>query len=128
MSIILRMILILLSLAFNALVIYMVRVGRAELRYALAWLLMGVVLLVLSCFPNILNWVANAMNVVVPINAAFFFAILFMMSFLIGLTVVISGQKTQIFRLTQLLAIQQKQVDALERRLKALEGEPDDRV
>lgn len=120
MSAVLQIILILLSLVFNALVLNMVRVGRVELRYALAWLLVGFLLLLMSMFPGILNWIAKAMNVVIPINAAFFLAIIFLMSFLIGVTVIVSGHKSRIYKLTQLVAIQEKRISELENKLAAL--------
>lgn len=119
MNIVLRVILILLSLSFNVLVLNMVRVGRAELRYALAWLGVGLVMLVLSVWPRLLNIVARLMNVSIPLNAAFFLAILFLLSILMGLTVVVSGHKSRIYKLTQLVAIQEKRIAELEKKLAA---------
>lgn len=121
MSIVLQIILILLSIGFNLLVLNMVRVGRVELRYALAWLVVGLVLLVLSIWPGLLDRLALAMNVTVPINAAFFLAIVFLMSFLVGVTIVISDHKTKLYRLTQLAAIQEKRIRELEEKLAALQ-------
>ena len=118
MSVVLRIILIVTSLLFNALVLNMVRIGRVEMRYALAWLFVGLSLLLFSIFPNLLSFIARLMGVTIPINAALFLAILFFMSILIGITIVISNHKSRIYKLTQLLAIQEKRIAELEKTVK----------
>ncbi len=118
MSVVLRIILIVTSLLFNALVLNMVRIGRVEMRYALAWLFVGLSLLLFSIFPNLLSFIARLMGVTIPINAALFLAILFLMSILIGITIVISNHKSRIYKLTQLLAIQEKRIAELEKTVK----------
>lgn len=118
MSIVLQCFLIAFSLAFNVLVLYMVRVGRAEMRYALAWLMVGLIMLLLSIFPNLLSLIALVMNVAIPINAAFFLAILLLMSIMMGITIAISGHKSRIYKLMQLVAIQEKRITDLEAQLK----------
>jgi len=117
-SVVLRIILIVTSLLFNALVLNMVRIGRVEMRYALAWLFVGLSLLLFSIFPNLLSFIARLMGVTIPINAALFLAILFLMSILIGITIVISNHKSRIYKLTQLLAIQEKRIAELEKTVK----------
>ena len=115
MSVVLRIILIVSSVLFNALVLNMVRIGRVEMRYALAWLFVGLSLLLFSIFPNLLSFIARLMGVTVPINAALFLAILFLMTILIGITIVVSNHKSRIYKLTQLLAIQEKRIAELEK-------------
>ena len=39
-------------------IINMIREKRLELRYALAWLIVGVGILVLDCFPQLITWLA----------------------------------------------------------------------
>lgn len=118
MSVVLRIILIVSSVLFNALVLNMVRIGRVEMRYALAWLFVGLSLLLFSVFPALLNFIAQLMGVTVPINAALFLAILFLMTILIGITIVVSNHKSRIYKLTQLIAIQEKRIAELERTVK----------
>ena len=120
MNVVLQIILILLSIAFNILVLNMVRIGRVELRYALAWLAVGVVLLILSIWPNLLNLLAGLMNVAVPINAGFFLSIVYLMSFLVGVTIVLSDPTSKLYRLTQLIAIQEKRIRELEAQVSSL--------
>lgn len=118
MSVVLRIILIVSSVLFNALVLNMVRIGRVEMRYALAWLFVGLSLLLFSIFPNLLSFIARLMGVMVPINAALFLAILFLMTILIGITIVVSNHKSRIYKLMQLLAIQEKRIAELEKAVK----------
>ena len=37
-------------------IVNMIRKKRLELRYALAWLVVGGVILVLDCFPKLITW------------------------------------------------------------------------
>ena len=115
MSVVLHLVLIVLGLCFNAFVIYLVRRGSLELKYALGWILVGLLLLVLCVFPMLLNRIAELMGVEIPINAAFFLSILFLMSMLLALTVVVSGHKGRLFRLTQTIALLEKRVAELEK-------------
>lgn len=117
MSVVLHLVLIVLGLCFNAFVIYLVRRGSLELKYALGWILVGLLLLVLCVFPMLLNRIAELMGVEIPINAAFFLSILFLMSMLLALTVVVSGHKGRLFRLTQTVALLEKRVAELEKQL-----------
>ena len=117
MNVVLHLVLIVLGLCFNAFVIYLVRRGSLELKYALGWILVGLLLLVLCVFPMLLNRIAELMGVEIPINAAFFLSILFLMSMLLALTVVVSGHKGRLFRLTQTVALLEKRVAELEKQL-----------
>lgn len=115
MSIVLHLVLVVLALCFNGFVVFLVRRGSLELKYALGWILVGLLLLVLCAFPALLNRIALLMGVEIPINAAFFLSILFLMSMLLALTVVVSGHKGRLFRLTQTIALLEKRVAELEK-------------
>ena len=116
MSIGLRVVLICLALAFNFLVLVMVRKGLAELKYALIWLAVGLALLLLCAFPALLDDIAWLMHIAIPANAAFFLAILFLMIILLVFTVVLSDHKKRICNLTQNIALLEKRIGDLEKK------------
>jgi hypothetical protein len=58
------------------LVIAWVRRGTIREKYAVLWLFLGAVTIVLSGFPQILQWASQQLGVVVPANLIFAMAIL----------------------------------------------------
>ena len=56
-------------------VIEMVRRGQLKERHALWWLVAGILALIIGIFPDLLNGVADAVGVEVPINLVFFVSI-----------------------------------------------------
>ena len=58
-------------------IINMIRKKSLELRYALAWLLVGVGIIVLDLFPGLLEKLSKIMGITNPINMLFFFGFCF---------------------------------------------------
>ena len=58
-------------------IVNMIRKKRLELRYALAWLIVGVGIFVLDCFPQLITWMARTLGIASPINMLVFPGILF---------------------------------------------------
>ena len=73
-----------------SIIINMIRRKRLELRYALSWLLVGVSILILDCFPQLITWLAVQLGIASPINMLFFFGFCFsLVIILLFLTLVI---------------------------------------
>ena len=53
-------------------IVNMIREKKLELRYALAWLGVGIAILVLDCFPQVITWLAIKVGIASPINMLFF--------------------------------------------------------
>ena len=53
-------------------IINMIRKKGLELRYALAWLAVGVGILILDVFPGLINYISQLMGIISPINMLFF--------------------------------------------------------
>ena len=51
-------------------------------------------------------------------NAAFFLGIIFILCMLIGMTIIVSGLKNKIYRLTQVIALLEKRIEGLENKEK----------
>ena len=54
-----------------SIIVNMIRKKRLELRYALAWLIVGVGTLVLDCFPKLIKWISDLVGIAAPVNMFF---------------------------------------------------------
>lgn len=89
-------------------IVNMIRKKRLELRYALAWLIVGGGILVLDCFPKLITWLSRKLGIVSPINMLFFFGFCFSLVIIFVLTVSVSRMSIRIKQLAQELALHEK--------------------
>ena len=92
-----------------AIIINMIRKKKLELRYALAWLLVGVSILVLDCFPNLIAWISKQIGIASPVNMLFFFGFCFSLVIIFTLTMAMSRMSIRIKQLAQELALYKKE-------------------
>jgi len=102
-------------------VLELVRRRRLMERYALLWLLSGIVLLILSTFRGLLEDAARVTGIEYPPSALFFIAFAFVLLLLLHFSVAVSRLADQSKVLAQRLALLEKRV----RDVEALE-EPQD--
>lgn len=86
-------------------IVNMIRKKRLELRYALAWLIVGVGIFVLDCFPQLITWLAGVLGIASPINMLFFLGFCFSLMIIFVLTVAVSRASIRIKQLAQELAL-----------------------
>lgn len=91
----------------------LVRIRRLELKYALIWFLVGILLLIFDLVPILLDTVTFAMGIAVPSNMLMLLGFGFVLMIIFSQTVVISNLTLRIKKLTQELAMVSKQVDDL---------------
>ena len=91
----------------------MVRKRRLELKYALVWFLVAVLLLIFDIFPRLLNGLTSLMGIALPINMLFFLGFGFILMIIFSQTIVISNLTRKDKRLTQEVALLNKRVDEL---------------
>ena len=89
-------------------IINMIRKKALELRYALTWLGVGAVVLVLDVFPEIMGWLARIMGITLPSNMLFFLGFCFSLTIIFGLTIAGSRMSIRIKNLTQEMALYMK--------------------
>ena len=77
MNIRLQIIIAIILIIALCVIVNMIRKKRLELRYALAWLIVGVGTLVLDCFPILTTKLAELIGVASPINMLFFLGFCF---------------------------------------------------
>ena len=99
MNIRLQIIIAIILIIALCVIVNMIRKKRLELRYALAWLIVGVGTLVLDCFPILTTKLAELIGVASPINMLFFLGFCF------------SRVSIRMKQLTQELALYEKKVN-----------------
>lgn len=91
----------------------MVRKKKLELKYALVWFLVAVLLLIFDVFPGLLNGMTNLMGIILPINMLFFLGFIFVLMIVFSQTIIISNLTRKDKRLTQEIALLNKRIDDL---------------
>lgn len=97
---------ILVALGF---IINMIRKKSLELRYALAWLIVGVGVLILDIFPELMTKLAAMLGIYSPVNMLFFLGFCFSLVIIFILTVAVSRMSIRIKNLTQELALHEEE-------------------
>lgn len=95
-------------------VIEMLRRGRLRERHVLAWLIAGIIGLVVAVFPRLLELAAEALGVEVPVNLVFFLGILV-------LFLVCMQQSAELTRFEERTRTLTEQVALLDDRLRQVE-------
>lgn len=101
----LQIIIAVIILAVLVFIINMIRKGQLVLKYALTWMLVGIGILILDFFPNLISDIASLMGVGQPINILFFFGFCFALLLIFVLTVTVSKMSIQIKDLAQQIAL-----------------------
>lgn len=92
-------------------IVNMIRQKKLELRYALSWLCVGIAVLVLDCFPQLITWLSRKIGIASPVNMLFFFGFCFSLIILFVLTIAMSRMSIRIKELTQEIALFEKKID-----------------
>ena len=94
-----------------------------NLRYALTWLLMAFVMLLVAVFPQIITAISRLLGVASDVNTVFVLQGLFVLLILLSLTSIVSKQTNRIRKLAQTQALLEKRVRELEDSLRNLQKE-----
>ena len=90
-------------------IINMVRKKALELRYSLTWLGVGICILILTLFPQIMNKISAIMGIASQMNMLFFLGFCFSLTIIFSLTISVSKMSIQIKDLTQEIALYKKE-------------------
>lgn len=101
-------VIMLLGLTF---VVNMVRRKQIELKYALAWLGAGIMVLLIDCFPQIMDWLSEKLGIASPVNMLFFLGFCFSLVIIFVLTIMVSRMSVRIKRLAQEIALYEYEKD-----------------
>ncbi|WP_433676645.1 DUF2304 domain-containing protein [Microbacterium gorillae] len=96
-------------------VMWMLLTRRMREKYAVLWLLLGLVLLVLGLFPGLLESATRVLGVQLPVNLLFAAAIAVLLGVSLHVSWELSQSEDEARRLAEEVAILGLRVDALER-------------
>lgn len=89
----------------------LVRVRRLELKYALIWFLVGVLVILFAANKDWLQGMSRLLGIELPINMLFFMGFIFVLMIIFTQTIVISNLTRRVKRLTQEVGILNKRID-----------------
>jgi hypothetical protein len=96
---------IVLSIAFLVFVLALLRSYVLPEKYAVLWLIAGVVSVIFSIFPVILNSVSAFFGIAQPINLIFFAGFFLVLLFLMQLTLELARTRDELRKVVQSIAI-----------------------
>jgi len=96
---------ILLSIAFTAYILYATRLTRLDMRYAITWLIVAAGAIFIAIFPNAIIWISYIFQFEATTNLLFIIAIVVLAVIVFRLTVTLSKLEKRIVKLTQTLAL-----------------------
>ncbi|WP_258168180.1 DUF2304 domain-containing protein [Paenibacillus sp. AR247] len=102
------------SLAFAGTILYLIRKRRLREQYALLWLLMSVIMMVLSLFPSLLDEVAQRINIYYAPSLLYLLSVVAVLFILLHLTMAVSTLTHRVIVLTQTLGLQEQRIQKLE--------------
>ncbi|MGI5896953.1 MAG: DUF2304 domain-containing protein [Oscillospiraceae bacterium] len=112
-------------LIYLGVIVVLLKKQKLNLRYALTWLLMAFVMLLVAIFPQIITAISRLLGVASDVNTVFVLQGLFVLLILLSLTSIVSKQTNRIRKLAQTQALLEKRVRELEDSLRNLQKEID---
>lgn len=103
------------SLLILAGIVELLRRRQLGEKYAVLWLVVGVILLIFTIFPNLLPSLARGVGVAVPTNLMFFVCIVFLVGVVLHLSWEVSRLENETRKLAEDQAILRLEVEQLQR-------------
>ena len=92
-------------------VLMLIRKEKLELKYALLWFVLSIILILFACFPSMLTFLSFSLGFELTSNFLFFIAIFFLLLQTLSLSSTVSKQQQAIKNLSQALALLKHQLD-----------------
>ena len=104
----LRIALILVSLATFCLIIRKIRHSKVQIESAIFWILLALVLVIYSIFPQVADFCASLLGIYATTNFLFLFAIFILIVKVFHMTIHISQLESKLKELVQQMALEEK--------------------
>lgn len=102
---------IIFTILFLIYIIRLVKNNKLDVKYSIFWIIFSFGILILSIFPQLTEYISKSLGIYYAPSMLFLFGILFIIVYLIHLSIAVSKQRKQITKLTQTLAILEKEND-----------------
>lgn len=117
MTVKLQVVIALAILVVFAILVNMIRRRSLELKYSLVWMMVLCALFVFACAPKLLIVVSDFLGIYAPVNMIFFLGFCFSLVIIFSLTVALSRLSNSIRTLDQIVALNEKRLQELEKEL-----------
>lgn len=111
MSVILRISLLIFSISLIVVTTYVLRNGKIPIKYSLLWYFCSIIILVLSIFPSIIEFVANLIGFKTLSNLVIAIIISLLLFLTMALTIIVSDQNKKITLLVQEISLLKQKND-----------------
>ena len=111
------------SLAFATTILCLIRKRKLKEQYALLWLLMSVIMMMLSLFPSLLDELAVRIDIFYAPSLLYLLSVVAILFILLHLTIAVSSLTNRVVVLTQTLGLQEDRIQKLERQVAQQAGE-----
>lgn len=101
-------------------IINIVRLRKIDLKYALPWIMVFIILLIVDLFPVILFYISKCMGIATPVNTLYLLAFCFAIALIFILTITVSKMSEKIAKLSQVVAINQEKIEKMDKELEKL--------
>lgn len=108
-SVMLRVALITMSVLSLFYVIRQIRHSRMQIEYALFWIVLSFVMIVMAVFPGIVYWITVKMGMVSAANVVYLFIIAVLLLKVFMMTIELSSLENKVKELVQRLGIDEKE-------------------
>lgn len=92
-----------------------IRNSKMQIEHSIFWIIFSVVLLIISLFPQIVNWISNLLGIQSSVNCVFFIMIFILLIYLFMQTIKISQLEDKIKALAQESAVREQRRKDLEK-------------
>ncbi|WP_237203817.1 DUF2304 domain-containing protein [Rothia endophytica] len=113
---------LILTLCLVIMVLAQVRNQKMKEKYAALWLIVSAIIVVLTVFPKLLDWLADLVGIETPVNLLFLLAIIMLIGVTLHLTQALSRLTEDTRILAEAAAIKDLEVRQLQDRVAAMEN------
>lgn len=113
---------LILTLCLVFMVLVQVRNQKMKEKYAALWLIVSAIIVVLTVFPKLLDWLADLVGIETPVNLLFLLAIIMLIGVTLHLTQALSRLTEDTRILAEAAAIKDLEVRQLQDRVAAMEN------
>ena len=108
-------------------ILMLLKRGKLSLKYSLLWIISIFLMYIIVLIPNLVFSFAFSIGIIDPLNLVWAAQALFVILILLSITVIASGLRAHIVRLTQKVALLEKELDDM-RQARQENGAEDERV
>ena len=120
MSVALRVFLVLMSFASLFYIVRKIRYSKMQIEYALFWIVLSVLMIVMSVFPEIVYWITRTMGMISAANVVYLLIIAILLVKVFMMTIELSNLEDKVKNLAQQVGINEKEFREKEKNQKKI--------